>query len=87
MKIKPRVELFAPRVMREYAQVCGWILARSHARSGAPAMISGYMGKSDKFDQAIADFSMAYANQSERDHETLAKAVRTGKVEAFIEGV
>jgi uncharacterized protein (DUF2252 family) len=87
MKLKPLVELFTPRVMRQYAQVCGWILARSHARCGSPAMISGYMGKSDKFDQAIADFSIAYADQSERDHETLTKAVRTGKVEAFIEDV
>jgi hypothetical protein len=87
MKIKPLVELFAPRVMRQYAQVCGWILARSHARCGEPAMISGYIGKSDKFDQAIADFSIAYADQSERDHEILTKAVRAGKLEAFIEDV
>jgi uncharacterized protein (DUF2252 family) len=85
MKIKPLVELFAPRVMRLYAQICGWILARSHARCGEPAIISGYMGRSDKFDQAIADFSIAYADQSERDHKTLTKAVRTGKLEACIE--
>ncbi len=85
MKMKPLVELFAPRVMRHYARVCGWILARSHARSGEPAIITGYMGKSDKFDQAIADFSTAYADQSERDHKTLTKAVRAGKLEAIIE--
>ena len=48
-------------------------------------MISGYMGKSDRFDEAIADFSIAYADQGERDHKTLTKAVRAGKVEAFIE--
>ena len=87
MKIKPLVELFEPRVMRQYAKVCGWILARAHARCGIPAMISGYMGKSDRFDEAIADFSMAYADQSERDHETLKTAVRAGKLEALVEEV
>jgi hypothetical protein len=60
-------------------------LARAHARSGEPAKISGYLGKSDKFDQAIADFSIAYADQSERDHEVFMKAVRAGKLEVFIE--
>ena len=85
MKIKPLVELFPPRVLRHYAKVCGWILARSHARCGHPAMISGYMGRSDRFDNVIANFSVAYADQSEHDHKTLTKAVRAGKVEAFIE--
>jgi uncharacterized protein (DUF2252 family) len=85
MKIKPLVELFAPRVMRHYARVCGWILARSHARSGEPGIITGYMGRSDKFDQAIADFSIAYADQTERDHKALTKAVRAGELEAVIE--
>ncbi|MFN0129098.1 MAG: DUF2252 family protein [Verrucomicrobiales bacterium] len=87
MKFKPLVELFSPGVMRHYAKVCGWILARSHARCSQPAIISGYMGKGDGFDKTIADFSMAYANQSERDHQVLTKAVRAGKVEAIIEDV
>ncbi|MES2470262.1 MAG: DUF2252 domain-containing protein [Verrucomicrobiota bacterium] len=85
MKIKLLVELFSPQVMRHYAEVCGRILARSHARGGQPSLLSGYMGKSDKFDQAIASFSMAYADQSERDHKTLTQAVRAGKVEVIIE--
>jgi hypothetical protein len=51
-----------------------------------PAKISGYLGNSDKFDKAIADFSAAYADQSERDHETLMKAVGEGRLEVFIEG-
>jgi uncharacterized protein (DUF2252 family) len=85
MKIKPLVEVFTPSVMCQYAEICGWILARAHARSGEPAKISGYLGKSDKFDQAITDFSIAYANQSERDHEILTKAVRKGRLEVFIE--
>jgi uncharacterized protein (DUF2252 family) len=85
MKIKPLVEVFTPGVMLQYAELCGWILARAHARCGEPAKISGYLGKSDTFDQAIADFSIAYADQSERDHEVLSKAVRSGKVEVLIE--
>lgn len=85
MKIKPMVEVFTPSVMLQYAELCGWTLAHAHARSGEPAKISGYLGKSDKFDKAIADFSIAYADQSERDHEVLMKAVRAGKLEVFIE--
>jgi uncharacterized protein (DUF2252 family) len=87
MKIKPLVELFTPGVMLQYAETCGWILARAHARCGEPAKISGYLGKGDQFDEAIADFAVAYADQSERDHETLTKAVRAGKLEVFVEEV
>jgi uncharacterized protein (DUF2252 family) len=85
MKIKMLVEIFTPSVMLQYAALCGWCLARAHARSGEPAKISGYLGKSDAFDKAIADFSVAYADQSERDHVVLMKAVRAGKLGVFIE--
>jgi uncharacterized protein DUF2252 len=85
MKIKPVVELFTPGVMHEYAGLCGWTLAHAHARSGEPAKISGYLGKGDVFDKAIADFSIAYADQSERDHDALVKAARAGKLEVFVE--
>ena len=85
MKIKILVEVFTPSVMLQYAELCGWCLARAHARSGEPAKISGYLGKSDAFDKAVADFSIAYADQSERDHEILMQAVRAGKLEVFIE--
>ena len=84
-KIKPLVEVFKPSVMRQYAEFCGWTLARAHARSGEPAKISGYLGKSDEFDEAIADFAQAYADQSEQDHEVLLDAVRSGRLEAFVE--
>lgn len=87
MKIKPLVELFTPDVMLDYAMICGWILARAHARTGDPATISGYLGKSDKFDEAIASFSVAYADQSERDHDELMKAARSGKLEVVMEDV
>jgi uncharacterized protein (DUF2252 family) len=85
MKIKMPVEVYTSSVMLQYAEACGWTLARAHARSGEPGKISGYLGKSDAFDQAVADFSIAYADQSERDHETCMKAVREGKLEVFIE--
>lgn len=85
MKIKPMSELFTPSVMRQYAKLCGWSLAHAHARSGEPAKISGYLGKNDNFDEAIADFAVAYADQSEKDHEILMQAVRANKLEVFIE--
>lgn len=85
MKIKPLVEVFTPSVMQEYAELCGWTLAHAHARSGEPAKISGYLGKSDKFDEAIADFAVAYADQCERDYEILVQAARTGELEVFVE--
>jgi hypothetical protein len=63
------------------AELCGRTLAHGHASTGETAKIAGYMGKSDTFDEAIADFSVAYADQGEKDHEALTKAVRAGKLE------
>jgi uncharacterized protein (DUF2252 family) len=85
MKIKPLVELFGLTEMMQYAELCGFTLARAHARSGESALISGYLGRSDTFDKAIADFSVAYANQSEIDHGILMKAVRNGDLEVVTE--
>jgi uncharacterized protein (DUF2252 family) len=85
MKVGILIDLFSPGMMTQYAEICGWALARAHARSGAPAQISGYLGKSDAFDEAIAAFSIAYADQSERDHAVLKKAVRSGRVEVVME--
>jgi hypothetical protein len=72
--------------MTQYAELCGWTLARAHARGTRPCPIAGYLGNSDQFDEAIADFSIAYADQSERDHEILMKAVRDGQVKVVHEG-
>jgi uncharacterized protein (DUF2252 family) len=80
VKIGAMVETFTPQVLRQYAEVCGWALARAHARSGDPCAISGYLGKKDVFDEAMADFSVAYADQVERDYDVLKKAVRAGKL-------
>ena len=87
IKISVRVETFGRMEMDVYATWCGRALALSHARAGIPAVLSGYMGKSDTFDQAIASFAMAYANQNERDHAALARAVKQGKVKAQFEDV
>lgn len=58
-------------------------LARAHARSGDAVLLSAYLGKSDAFADAIASFSVAYADQNDRDHEALVKAVRAGRVDAM----
>jgi uncharacterized protein (DUF2252 family) len=85
MKIKALVEVFTPEVMVEYAELCGWTLARAHARSGESVKIAGYLGNGDNFDQAIADFSFLYADQNERDYEVFVQAVREGKLEVMVE--
>jgi len=69
-----------PRTMIRYAQMCGWTLARAHARSGDRVAISSYLGSGDTFDQAIAAFSEAYADQNERDYVALAKAEKQGRI-------
>ncbi|MGA9874610.1 MAG: DUF2252 domain-containing protein [Solirubrobacteraceae bacterium] len=68
--------------LHAYTRACGWSLARAHARSGDRLAIAAYMGRNTKFDQAIASFSVAYADQNERDHQRLADAVVTGEIVA-----
>jgi uncharacterized protein (DUF2252 family) len=70
--------------LADAARLAGLILARAHARSGDPAAIAAYLGKSDAFDAAVARFSVAYADQNEKDHAALRSAVRTGKVRALV---
>src|SRR3954466_14855135 len=67
-KIKPLVETFDKGMLLIYAKGCGWVLARAHAKAGDAATIGGYLGASDQFDEAIGNFSLAYADQAERDH-------------------
>jgi uncharacterized protein (DUF2252 family) len=71
-----------PRGMRLYGQLCGWTLARAHARSGDRIAIAAYLGASDTFDQAITKFAGAYADQNEKDHEALLAAVASGRIVA-----
>jgi uncharacterized protein (DUF2252 family) len=85
MKISAIVEDFDAGDLRAYGRVCGWALARAHARSGDAAMIAGYMGASGIFDDAIAEFAVEYADQAHRDHRAFVKAVRQGRIEAALE--
>jgi len=85
IKISMRVETFGAPEMDLYATWCGRALALSHARSGSPTLLTGYMGKSDVFDKAVADFAIAYADQNESDHDALERAVRKGTVKAAFE--
>ena len=85
IKLKPMVNLFSATDMIQFGECCGWTLARAHARSGEPAMIGGYLGRRDTFDKAIAAFSIAYADQTERDYELFKKAVQRGKLEVAME--
>jgi len=80
-----RVETFDAPTMVLYAEWCGQALALAHARGGDAALLSGYLGKSDTFDQALAAFSFAYADQNEKDHAALRRAVRAGKIKAKFE--
>ena len=63
---------------------CGWTLARSHAKSGDVATMSGYLGKGDQFDKAMGKFALAYADQTDQDYTALVEAVNSGRVEALI---
>jgi uncharacterized protein (DUF2252 family) len=85
MKIKFNVETFNKKLMKLYADWCGKALALSHARSGESPKISGYMGQGDTFDKAIAEFSVAYADQNEKDYLRFKRAVSSGKVKAVFE--
>jgi uncharacterized protein (DUF2252 family) len=79
------IELMVPAGMAVYAGLCGWTLARAHARSGDRVALAAYLGGSAKFGQAIADFAETYADQNERDYAALQAAVKEGKVEATTE--
>ncbi len=74
------VELMDPAVLARYMSVCGGALARAHARTGGSASIDGYLGGSDRFDEAVADFAEAYADQAERDHAALTRAASDGLI-------
>jgi uncharacterized protein (DUF2252 family) len=85
VKISADVEGMDDDMLRRYAATCGWALARAHARTGDAAMISGYMGSGRSFDEAICDFGVDYADQSERDHKAFVKAIREKRVKAVVE--
>jgi uncharacterized protein (DUF2252 family) len=86
MKGRIRLDTIKPKAMVDYAGICGRLLAKGHARTSGASMIVGYLGSSAKVDVALCAFARAYADQTERDHEALVKAVVTGKV-AAVHGV
>ena len=81
-KFSVPIEQMLPEGMALYARLCGWTLARAHARSGDRIALAAYLGGSDKFDQAIADFAETYADQNEHDYAALQAAVKDGRAEA-----
>jgi uncharacterized protein (DUF2252 family) len=81
-KFSADIDTMTPRIMGPYVEMCAWTLARAHARSGDRLALASYLGGSDVFDGAIADFAEAYADQSERDYEALLGAIKSGRVTA-----
>ena len=86
MKGSALVEAMIPLGMEFYAGICGWTLARAHARSGDPVAIAEYLGQADDFDASVTGFCERYADQNERDYEAFTAAVRAGRLSAA-EGV
>jgi uncharacterized protein (DUF2252 family) len=85
MKASAEVEAMAPVALNFYAGICGWTLARAHARSGDPVAIAAYLGDDDQFDRSITDFAKRYADQNERDYQAFAEAIRSGRLQALEE--
>ncbi|MGB9175644.1 MAG: DUF2252 domain-containing protein [Methanoregula sp.] len=82
MKFSIDISTLTPIQLSRYGEVCGWTLARAHARSGDASMIYGYVGKSDVFDRAIGTFAELYADQTERDCELFLDAIESGEIQA-----
>jgi uncharacterized protein (DUF2252 family) len=85
MKGSMSIQLMDPLQLDYYGRLCGWALARAHARTARATLISGYLGSSEAFDHAIADFAIAYANQNEKDYQRLREAISAGRVLATAE--
>ena len=85
MKLSIPLEGASAVQYKRYAKMCGTVLARAHARSGDAARISGYLGKTEVFDEAMGDFALAYADQTIRDHAALVAAVKKGRLKALVE--
>ena len=83
-KYSAEIEGMSAAAMTDYGRMCGWTLARAHARTGDRIAIAAYLGGSDKFDQAVAEFGETYADQTERDYTVLADAVASGRVQAQV---
>jgi uncharacterized protein (DUF2252 family) len=80
MKVSAEIETFRPRTLVGYATMCGWAVARAHAKAGDAAMIAGYLGSTDQFDDALAQYAEDYADQAESDFKTFQAAIRSGRL-------
>jgi len=80
-KVSPHVDAMSPEILKVYGEMCGWTLARAHARSGDKIAIATYLGSSDVFERALADFANSYADQNQRDYEVVTAAARAGKLD------
>jgi uncharacterized protein (DUF2252 family) len=79
MKIAPNLTGYAPGTLAAYGHLCGRVLARAHAKAGDAAALVGYLGPTDPFDEAVADYALAYADQVEKDYDAFRAAIRTGR--------
>jgi hypothetical protein len=86
MKGSAEIETMSPGDLALYGGLCGHTLARAHARSGDPIALAAYLGKKDRFDQALVEFSTRYADQNERDFQAFTEAIRSGRL-PVLEGV
>lgn len=84
MKVSPQLEALRPAAFVAYARMCGWALARAHAKAGDPATIAGYVGAGDGFDRAIAKYAVAYADQVESDYVRFERAIHSGRIKAEV---
>ena len=85
MKTSVPLETLRGQVLHNFADMCGWALARAHAKAGDAARLSGYVGQSERLDEAITKFACAYADQCEKDYELFKRAIRGGKIPAKVE--
>jgi hypothetical protein len=79
-KMSPNLSSASPQLLSVYGKICGWTLARAHARSGDRIAIASYLGTKDVFDRAIVEFAVAYTEQNTRDHAAMAAAVESGRL-------
>jgi hypothetical protein len=89
MKIAPDLTGYTPRILTGYGRLCGRALARAHAKAGDAASIAGYLGPTTVFDEAVADYALAYADQVEKDYKAFRAAIRSGRfpVETLPSGI
>ena len=85
MKASANPDNFTPKLLAEYAALCGWALAKSHAKAGRAPEITGYIGKTDVFADAVSDFAVDYANRTEKDYALLKAAEKDKRIKVIFE--